>query len=106
MEVANASMYDGSTGTGRGGADGAALTRRTASVLSGGLHPHYRDVVRTYLDNSADLVCLPASPEGQGDILDRIDDDTAASSCRRRISSAPARSVSASPKRARARARC
>ncbi|HZY68402.1 MAG TPA: glycine dehydrogenase, partial [Devosia sp.] len=30
------------------------------------------------LDNSPSLICLPASPEGQGDSLDRVDDDTAA----------------------------
>jgi glycine dehydrogenase subunit 1 len=30
------------------------------------------------MDNSASLIRLPASPEGQGDILNQIDDDTAA----------------------------
>jgi glycine dehydrogenase subunit 1 len=35
-------------------------------------------VVSTYLDNSESLIRLPASPEGQGDILNQIDDDTAA----------------------------
>ena len=78
MEVANASMYDGSTATAEAVLMARRLTRKDRIILSGGLHPHYRDVVRTYLDNSDDLTCLPASPEGQGDILDRIDDDTAA----------------------------
>ncbi len=78
MEVANASMYDGSTATAEAVLMARRLTRKDKVILSGGLHPHYRDVVRTYLDNSPDLVCLSASPEGQGDILDRIDDDTAA----------------------------
>ncbi|RYE07890.1 MAG: aminomethyl-transferring glycine dehydrogenase subunit GcvPA [Hyphomicrobiales bacterium] len=78
MEVANASMYDGSTATAEAALMARRLTRKDRIILSGGLHPHYRDVVRTYLDNSDDLICLPASPEGQGDILDRIDDDTAA----------------------------
>jgi glycine dehydrogenase subunit 1 len=79
MEVANASMYDGSTATAEAVLMARRLTRRDKIVLSGGLHPHYRDVVRTYLDNSLHLVCLPASPDGQGDILNQIDDDTAAS---------------------------
>jgi glycine dehydrogenase subunit 1 len=78
MEVANASMYDGSTATAEAVLMARRLTRRNRIVLSGGLHPHYRDVVRTYLGDGPDLVCLPASPEGQGDILNRIDAETAA----------------------------
>ncbi len=77
MEVANASMYDGSTATAEAVLMAKRLTRRNRVVLSGGLHPHYRDVVRTYLGED-DLVCLAASPDGPGDILDRIDGDTAA----------------------------
>jgi glycine dehydrogenase subunit 1 len=78
MEVANASMYDGSTATAEAVLMARRLTRKDKVILSGGLHPHYRDVVSTYLDNSPSLVRLPASPEGQGDILNQIDDDTAA----------------------------
>ncbi|MDP1732350.1 MAG: aminomethyl-transferring glycine dehydrogenase subunit GcvPA [Devosia sp.] len=78
MEVANASMYDGSTATAEAVLMARRLTRRDRILLSGGLHPHYRDVVRTYLGDSDNLVCLSASPEGQGDILDRIDGETAA----------------------------
>jgi glycine dehydrogenase subunit 1 len=78
MEVANASMYDGSTATAEAVLMARRLTRRERVVLSGGLHPHYRDVVRTYLGDGPDLVCLSASPEGQGDMLSRIDGETAA----------------------------
>jgi glycine dehydrogenase subunit 1 len=78
MEVANASMYDGSTATAEAVLMAKRLTRRNRVVLSGGLHPHYRDVVRTYLGDGSDLVCLPASPSGAGDMLNRIDDQTAA----------------------------
>jgi glycine dehydrogenase subunit 1 len=78
MEVANASMYDGSTATAEAVLMARRLTRKSRVILSGGLHPHYRDVVRTYLDNSPALICQGASPAGQGDILERIDDDTAA----------------------------
>src|SRR3982751_764320 len=78
MEVANASMYDGSTATAEAVLMAKRLTRKDKIVLSGGLHPHYRDVVRTYLGNSSSLICQPPSPEGQGDILSHIDDDTAA----------------------------
>ncbi|MGV3650921.1 MAG: aminomethyl-transferring glycine dehydrogenase subunit GcvPA [Devosia sp.] len=78
MEVANASLYDGSTATAEAVLMARRLTRRNRILLSGGLHPHYRDVVRTYLGDDDDLICLPASPEGQGDILSRLDDKTAA----------------------------
>jgi glycine dehydrogenase subunit 1 len=78
MDVANASLYDGSTGTAEAVLMARRLTKRNKIVLSGGLHPHYRDVVKAYLKDDADLECLSASPEGQGDILDHIDDQTAA----------------------------
>jgi glycine dehydrogenase subunit 1 len=78
MEVANASMYDGSTATAEAVLMARRITRRSRIVLSGGLHPQYRDVVRTYLGDGPDLLCLPASPQGQGDILNQIDSDTAA----------------------------
>jgi glycine dehydrogenase subunit 1 len=78
MDVANASLYDGSTGTAEAVLMARRLTKRNKIVLSGGLHPHYRDVVKAYLKDDADLECLSASPEGQGDILDHIDEQTAA----------------------------
>lgn len=78
MDVANASLYDGSTGTAEAVLMARRLTRRNKIVLSGGLHPHYRDVVKSYLKDDPNLECLSPSPEGQGDILDHIDSDTAA----------------------------
>ena len=78
MDVANASLYDGSTGTAEAVLMARRLTRKNRIILSGGLHPHYRDVVKAYLKDDADLVCLSPSPEGQGDILNQIDGDTAA----------------------------
>jgi len=78
MDVANASLYDGSTGTAEAVLMARRLTRRNKVVLSGGLHPHYRDVVKAYLKDDPHLECLSPSPEGQGDILDHIDSDTAA----------------------------
>jgi glycine dehydrogenase subunit 1 len=76
MEVANASMYDGSTATAEAVLMARRLTRRNKIVLSSGLHPHYRDVVRTYLGDSPDLVIVPHS---QGGTLPmQIDNQTAA----------------------------
>src|ERR1700730_17362974 len=47
MEVANASMYDGSTGASEAVLMANRITRRHKALISGGLHPHYRAVIRT-----------------------------------------------------------
>ena len=47
MEVANASMYDGSTACGEAMLMAHRVTRRRKAVISGGLHPHYADVCAT-----------------------------------------------------------
>ena len=47
MDVANASMYDGSTATVEAVAMARRITGRSKAILSGGLHPHYAEAVRT-----------------------------------------------------------
>ena len=47
MEVANASMYDGSTGAAEAVLMANRVTRRHKALISGGLHPHYRGVIQT-----------------------------------------------------------
>ena len=42
MDVANASMYDGSTGSAEAVLMAHRVTRRKKAVVSGGLHPQYR----------------------------------------------------------------
>ncbi len=77
MEVANASMYDGSTGTGEAVLMAHRVTKRRKAVLSGGLHPHYADVVRTLSDMASDeVVTLAPDVGGSEDILSQIDDST------------------------------
>ena len=46
-DVANASMYDGSTACWEAIAMAGRITRRKKAVLSSGLHPHYAATVRT-----------------------------------------------------------
>ncbi|MBB4859088.1 glycine dehydrogenase subunit 1 [Novosphingobium chloroacetimidivorans] len=46
-DIANASMYDGSTACWEAILMAGRITRRGKAVLSGGLHPHYAQVVRT-----------------------------------------------------------
>ncbi|MBL8673101.1 MAG: aminomethyl-transferring glycine dehydrogenase subunit GcvPA [Alphaproteobacteria bacterium] len=77
MEVANASLYDGATATGEAVAMANRIARRTKCVLSGGLHPHYRDVVRTnarFLGTKVEA--LGPDPMGVEDIAARIDAET------------------------------
>ncbi len=47
MEVANASLYDGSTATAEAVLMAQRITRRGKAILSGGLHPHYAETVKT-----------------------------------------------------------
>lgn len=77
MDVANASMYDGSTGTGEAVLMAHRITRRRKTVLSGGLHPHYGEVVRTLSRMASDdVVTLPSDLTAGEDILSQIDDET------------------------------
>jgi glycine dehydrogenase subunit 1 len=47
MDVANASMYDGSTAAAEAVMMAHRVTKRAKAVLSGGLHPHYAQVIET-----------------------------------------------------------
>jgi glycine dehydrogenase subunit 1 len=77
MEVANASMYDGSTGTGEAVLMAHRVTKRNKAVLSGGLHPHYAEVVRTLSEMANDeVVTLAPDVAATEDILAQIDDQT------------------------------
>jgi len=51
QEVANASMYDGSTATAEAAMMAVRLTGRRRLVVSRALHPEYRQVVDTYADH-------------------------------------------------------
>jgi glycine dehydrogenase subunit 1 len=77
MEVANASMYDGSTACGEAVLMAHRLTRRKKALLSGGLHPHYRAVVETLAHwGGSTIVALDPDPTGAEDIISKIDDET------------------------------
>ncbi len=77
MEVANASMYDGSTATAEAVLMAHRITKRKKAVLAGNLHPHYRETVETVSSMSDHAVlALPPSPQGGQDILAAIDKDT------------------------------
>ncbi len=78
MDAANASMYDGATATAEALFMAVRIAKRGRVVVSGGLHPHYRDVARTafrFLDT--EVVALPADVDGAEDAAAHIDSDTA-----------------------------
>jgi len=77
MEVANASMYDGSTAAAEAMLMAARITKRDKAVLSGGLHPHYRAVIENMARFTDDQVVAKApAPDGTENLLDLIDDET------------------------------
>ena len=66
MEVANASIYDGATALAEGALIAVSSTRkRRRIVVSGTVHPGYREVLRTYLSGTdVELVELPVPTTG------------------------------------------
>jgi glycine dehydrogenase subunit 1 len=81
-DVANASMYDGSTACWEAIAMARRITRRGKSILSGGLHPHYVSVARTMARFTGDVLetalpALVAEPD-LGRLLDAVDEETSA----------------------------
>lgn len=79
MEVANASMYDGSTACAEAVVMACRVTGRRKTILAGGLHPHYAATVKTvsgFTDES--VVEVNAWPETLDDVIARIDGETAA----------------------------
>ena len=75
MEVANASMYDGSTATGEAVLMAHRVTKRKKALLSGGLHPHYVEVVKALSSMAGyEVETLKPSPTGREDLLASIND--------------------------------
>ncbi|MEM9169637.1 MAG: aminomethyl-transferring glycine dehydrogenase subunit GcvPA [Pseudomonadota bacterium] len=77
MEVANASMYDGSTACAEAALMARRVTKKNRVVIAGGVHPHYAAVTRTNSELVGDAVVMaPIDPEGRADVTALIDDDT------------------------------
>ncbi len=75
MEVANASMYDGSTGCAEAMLMAHRITKRRKALLSGGLHPHYAEVARTVARLAEDeVISSPPDVFASEDLVGRIDD--------------------------------
>jgi glycine dehydrogenase subunit 1 len=81
MEVANASMYDGSTALAEAVLMAERVTKRSKVIACGAIHPEYLEVITTYVQH-AGIELLHAqidSETGQtSGALDLLDDKTAA----------------------------
>ena len=80
VDVANASMYDGSTACWEAITMARRITKRGKAILSSGLHPHYVSVAKTMARFTKDDLAyqaptLDAATDGQS-LLDQIDDET------------------------------
>ena len=80
VDVANASMYDGSTACWEAIAMAARITRRRKAVISGGLHPHYVACIETMARFIGDAIAarsprLDAIPD-DSDVMAAIDGET------------------------------
>jgi glycine dehydrogenase subunit 1 len=83
LPLANASMYDGASAAAEAAQMARRLTRRDRILVSGCVHPHYRQTVATYLSGSDKSLYreVPVAESGAADgarIEAELDDDTAA----------------------------
>ncbi len=77
MDVANASMYDGSTACAEAVMMANRATRRGRAVLSGALHPHYREIVETHAHFLGfEVAAQDAAPGAAEDMAGAIDGNT------------------------------
>jgi glycine dehydrogenase subunit 1 len=74
-DIANASMYDGSTACWEAIGMARRITRRTKAILADGLHPHYVGVANTMARFTGDTL-VAASQSCAADVVGMIDADT------------------------------
>src|SRR6202012_2182297 len=75
MEVANASLYDGSTATAEAVLMAQRVPKRGKAILSGGLHPHYAEPVETVAGLLGPMVRGAVKPGEVEDLASLIDDE-------------------------------
>jgi glycine dehydrogenase subunit 1 len=81
-DIANASMYDGSTACWEAIGMAERITRRRKTILSSGLHPHYVSVCKTmarFTGHPLETAAPELSAKGDADrLIAEIDDETSA----------------------------
>jgi glycine dehydrogenase subunit 1 len=80
MEVANASMYDGSTATAEAYLMARRVTRRDKIIVAETVHPEYREVAKTYAQHGESEIVTASCDQATGRVgdLSALDDKTAA----------------------------
>ncbi|HSD46225.1 MAG TPA: aminomethyl-transferring glycine dehydrogenase subunit GcvPA [Pyrinomonadaceae bacterium] len=82
MEVANASMYDGSTALAEAVLMAERVTRRSKVIASASVHPQYLEVVKTYVQHAGIDLDVTDFEEKSGlggsALAEAVDDQTAA----------------------------
>jgi glycine dehydrogenase subunit 1 len=69
MDIANASMYDGSTGAAESVSMAVRVTHRTGVFVARSVHPEYREVMRTYAQHQGlEAATLPFGDDGRLDL--------------------------------------
>ncbi len=77
MDVANASMYDGSTAAAEAVLMAQRITKRPKAILSGGVHPHYAETIQTIATLQGETLSAAVLPGQAEDLISLIDDQTA-----------------------------
>ncbi|MDZ4362963.1 aminomethyl-transferring glycine dehydrogenase subunit GcvPA [Brevundimonas sp.] len=78
MDVANASLYDGSTAMAEGVLMATRVTRRNKAVISGGVHPHYVAATETVVHAvGVETQVLAPAVDAEADVIAQIGPDTA-----------------------------
>lgn len=78
-DIANASMYDGSTSCAEAVVMAARVTKRKKIIVSGGIHPHYLAATETLAKHiGLEIVALPAAIDAEAAVLEHLDANTAA----------------------------
>ncbi|MHA6288986.1 aminomethyl-transferring glycine dehydrogenase subunit GcvPA [Maricaulis sp. CAU 1757] len=78
MDVANASMYDGSTACAEAVMMAARVTRRSKAVMAGSVHPHYVEASRTLAKySSVEIAVTEPGLKNLDDVIASITDETA-----------------------------
>lgn len=65
QEIANASLYDGSTATTEAALMAMRITKRKKVALGTELHPEYRKVLESYMSNHDDRVVFDGEPDDE-----------------------------------------
>ena len=69
MDVANASLYDGASALAEALLMAARISRQKKVAVSKLIHPHYRRVIRTYLEPAEfEIIELPCKEDGRTDV--------------------------------------